>query len=384
MNNKENYNNQNTIYSLEEIMKVDNNINNNKPPKKNIIKEILSDKLFLIILIILILIMSCLIVYKAYILKNEVEKYENLIVNVKKEEKDIKVYSDSEKEEVVRKGAISNYINCLNSSIDTDNIPDNINGIITEINNFYNENENYFAYVYKDIYTGFTVSYNENQSIFAASAIKAPTDIYIYEKASTGEIDLNEKLTYTSLYHSNGSGVLKEKEFNTSYDVRTLLEYSTITSDNAAHNMMMDRYGRENMYSFWKEKGTTYIFSTNTNWGDFSAKDASIYMEELYNFYVNNDEYGKEVMNNFLKSYPKFITNDEASDIASKSGWSGSSLHDAAIIFVDNPYIVIALSNMGATDNYQEYFDKVSELSYKLHTEYWKYKIDSCENIKMY
>lgn len=31
MNNKENYNNQNTIYSLEEIMKVDNNINNNKP-----------------------------------------------------------------------------------------------------------------------------------------------------------------------------------------------------------------------------------------------------------------------------------------------------------------------------------------------------------------
>ena len=131
MNNKENYNNQNTIYSLEEIMKVDNNINNNKPPKKNIIKEILSDKLFLIILIILILIMSCLIVYKAYILKNEVEKYENLIVNVKKEEKDIKVYSGSEKEEVVRKGAISNYINCLNSSIDTDNIPDNINGIIT-------------------------------------------------------------------------------------------------------------------------------------------------------------------------------------------------------------------------------------------------------------
>lgn len=125
MSKEGNYNNQNTIYSLEEIMKVDNN-NNNKPPKRNIIKEILLDRIFITILIILILIMSCLIVYKAYILKNEVEKYENLIVNVKKEEKDIKVYSDNKESKEVRKGAMSDYINCLNSSIDTDNIPDSI------------------------------------------------------------------------------------------------------------------------------------------------------------------------------------------------------------------------------------------------------------------
>lgn len=380
MNNNDN---QNTIYSLEEIMKIENN---NKPPrkKKNIIKDIITDRLFITIIIILILIMSCLIVYKACILKSKVEEYEDLIINVKKEEKEIKVYSSKDSNKEVRKGAISDYINCLNIPLDIDSIPDSIKTIITDINNFYNEDENYFAYVYKDIYTGFTVSYNENQSIFAASAIKAPTDIYIYEKASTGDIDLNEKLTYTAPYYSNGSGVLKEKELNTSYDIRTLLGYSTITSDNAAHNMLMDKYGRENMYSFWKDKGTTYIFSTNTNWGDFSAKDASIYMEELYNFYINSDEYGKEVMNNFLKSYPKFISSSEKYDIASKSGWSGSSLHDAAIVFADNPYIVIALSNTGASDNYQEYFDKVSELSSKLHNEYWRYKIDNCENIKKY
>ena len=40
--------------------------------------------------------------------------------------------------------------------------------------------------------TGFSISYNEEQAIFAASTIKAPKDIYIYEMASQGKINLND------------------------------------------------------------------------------------------------------------------------------------------------------------------------------------------------
>ena len=29
-------------------------------------------------------------------------------------------------------------------------------------------------------------------------------------------------------------------------------------------------------------------------------------------------------------------------------------------------------------------FNKVNDLAYNLHTEYWKYKINSCEKIKQY
>ena len=121
-----------------------------------------------------------------------------------------------------------------------------------------------FAYTYKDIYTGFTVSYNANQNIFAASSIKAPTDIYVYEMASLGKINLDDALTYTANYYNNGSGVLKSKPVNTNYTIRTLLEYSTVTSDNAAHNMLMDAYGRENMLRFWQEKGTTAYLPRQT------------------------------------------------------------------------------------------------------------------------
>ena len=70
--------------------------------------------------------------------------------------------------------------------------------------------------------------------------------------------------------------------------------------------------------------------------------------------------------------------------VANKTGWSGYSQHDASIIFADNPYIVVALSNLGDTGNYNGYFNKVNDLAYKLHTEYWKYKMDECSDIDQY
>ena len=37
----------------------------------------------------------------------------------------------------------------------------------------------------------------------------------------------------------------------------------------------------------------------DTIWGTASANDAAIYMEELYNFYINNNEYGNKLMEYF-------------------------------------------------------------------------------------
>ena len=149
----------------------------------------------------------------------------------------------------------------------------------------------YFAFKYKDIYTGFSVGYNENQNIFTASTIKGPKDIYIYEMASQGKINLDEKLSYTGAYSNTGAWVLNSFGFNSKHTVRDLLKYSTVSSDNAAHNMLMDHFGRENMLSFWRGLGTTAIFTDNNNWGVTNAHDASIYMEELYRFYIENEKY---------------------------------------------------------------------------------------------
>ncbi len=351
-----------------------------KEPKKK-----LNGSIFLSIIFVATFLSVCVLVVKTFVYGEKIDEYEEVFTEIeKKNEESIIVYEGKEIDsEVLKKVAATELISCINSKVPADNLPDSIKNKINEINNYYNRSNNYFAYSYKDIYTGFTVSYNANQNIFSASSIKAPKDIYIYEMASEGKINLDEELTYTGNYVNSGSGVLKNKPVNTKYTVRTLLEYSTVTSDNAAHNMLMDRFGRENMLKFWSEKGTTGIFTLQTNWGVTNAHDATIYMEELYRFYASNDEYGNALMNNFLNSYPKFIKGKNNWKVASKSGWAGTALHEVTIVFADNPYILVALSNLGDKE-YQSYFDTVNELTYQLHEEYWKYKMEKCNNIKQY
>ena len=354
--------------------------------KKNKIIEILSDKKVIMIMMILSLIFTSMITFKVFYLKDKVTEYESFFVKIEEKQATQAVIKTEEgiPLEKLKKVAALELVNCINEKISEEEVPDSIKEIIEDINNYYNQSNDYFAFAYKDIYTGFMVSYNENQNIFTASTIKAPTDIYIYEMASKGDISLDEELVYTGNYYSTGSGVLKNKEFNTKYDIRTLLNYSIEHSDNAAHNMLIDRYGRENMLNFWKEKGINAIFTANNNWGVTNAHDAVIYMSELYNFYIDNKEYGEEAMNNFLIANPKFIKGKNNYQVANKSGWSGTAIHDVSIVFANNPYIVVALSNLGETDYYPNYFYRANNYAYRLHTAYWKYKMDKCGKIIQY
>lgn len=341
---------------------------------------------YLSILLSLIFVFTSITVIKTFYLRSRVNEYENMILEIGfKDSTDIVVENEDVDSVILSKmSAADKLVNCIGSSIKTDEIPDNILAIINNIKNYYDQSNDYFAFKYVDLYTGFSVQYNENQQIFAASAIKAPKDIYLYEMASVGKIDLNEKLTYTSGYYNTGSGLLKNTQFNKQYSVKTLIEYSTVHSDNAAHNMLMDKFGRENMLAFWKNKGTDAIFTQNNNWGVINAHDASIYMKELYRFYLENSEYGETLMSNFIKAHPSFIVGKDKYVVANKSGWSGSAIHDVAIVFAKNPYIVIGLSNLGNTDYYMNYFNKINDLAYQLHIEYWKYKMSICNSTSQY
>ena len=347
--------------------------------KKKYFKHLIPISLFILVFVSFITIKNYSYSYKLDQYEDDVKTYDKNI------DATVKVYEGNDLNyDSYTNNAANSLVNCINSKVDTNNIPENIQNVIDKINKYYNESNNHFAFAYKDLYTGFSVTYNESQQVFTASTIKAPTDLYIYEMASQGKVDLDEELTYTSYYYNPKSGKLKYNPFNTKYTVRELLRLSTVYSDNAAHNMLEDKFGRVNMLNFWKEKGTEYIFTQNTNWGVLNAHDAVIYMEELYNFYLTNEEYGGAVMENFKNASPKFIKGKNDYPIANKSGWGNTSIHDVSIIFAENPYIVVALSTLGKTEIYESYFKNANDLAYELHTEYWKYKTESCNNIKQY
>ena len=205
--------------------------------------------------------------------------------------------------------------------------------------------------------------------------------IYLYEQAEKGLINLDEKLLYTPFYYNTGTGVLKNRKFNEFYTIRELISYAIIPSDNAAHNMLMDNFGREGMYNFWSEKGTKSIFKQYSNWGVINANDATIYMKELYDYYNTDTELANELMKNFTDVTFKPLANVNKNIIvANKSGWSGSAFHDVAIIFDNNPYILVVLSNTGIS-GYNYLFNLTNELVGQLHNQYWDLKYNVCNEI---
>lgn len=335
----------------------------------------------LLILGIIIVVLTSLSVYASYALQEKVDEYEDYFFEIdKKESTEIKVASTKQNNTSYQEDSkASKIVSCMQSSVTMEELPESVTTIINEINTYYNESKNRFAFKYVDIYTGFSVSYNENQKIFTASTIKAPTDIYIYEQASQGLVDLDEELLYTEKYYNDGAGYIKLGPINKLYTIRELVHNSAYYSDNIAHTMLMDRFKRQNLLEFWQEKGTEAIYTQNTIWGLTNAHDAAIYMNELYDFYENNEEYGTELMNNFIDNGGQFFTAPEGLKSANKSGCAGSTMHDISIVFDENPYILIALSNLGCL-NAGDYFDIVSDYGYRLHKAYWEYKVESCMN----
>ena len=317
--------------------------------------------------------------YREELIKKEQEMF------YEKGNPNIEYYNEElNKIEVDQNIAISEVIACYQNGLSEDKVSAEIKSYAEELKSLYDKDNAYFSFLYQDIYSGFTVSYNESSPIFTASTIKAPGMIYLYEMASKGEIDLNEKLVYSSNFYSGGSGVLKTKEVGTSYSVEELIQYAIHHSDNVAYAMLMNRFKRENVLNFWTGLGTKNIYTLNTIWGVTSAKDAAIYMRELYRFSQENKEYGSKLLEYFKNAEWKLLTNKNGEfNTANKGGWSGDAIHDVAIVFEENPYILVVMSNLGER-SYANLFKKTSELVGSLHEEYWKYKKELCGNINLY
>ncbi len=334
------------------------------------------------IIVILIFVLFIYLLDTTYAYQEELFNYDVLNMENKGME-EVKVYNKNSFI-INNSSALDEKFSCYNQKVIVNDLPSSLLVKIDELNNLFKSSEEHFSFLYKDIETGFVVSYNEDAHIFTASTIKAPAMIYLYEKASLGEIDLDEKLIYDGSYYSEGSGILKDKNLNTYYTVRELIEYAIIYSDNIAYAMLMKRFKREDMYNFWTNLGTKDIFKYDTIWGYTSAKDGAIYMEELYKFYLGNDKYGSVLLDLFKNAKWKMISNkNESFNTANKGGWSDENFHDVAIVFEKNPYILAIMSKTGE-GNYDNLFKKTSNLVGQIHEEYWRYKEEVCDKIKQY
>lgn len=127
--------------------------------------------------------------------------------------------------------------------------------------------------------------------------------------------------------------------------------------------------------------GTKSIFKQYSNWGVTNANDATIYMKELYDYFNTDTVLSNELMQYFTNVDFKPLSNKDGQyNTTNKSGWSRTAFHDAAIVFDDNSYILVVLSNTGISD-YTYLFNLTSKVVGQLHEEYWQLKYSTCQEI---
>lgn len=238
---------------------------------------------------------------------------------------------------------------------------------------------------YEDLNSENIYTYNQEEKYFIASIIKAPYCMYLYDLASQGKCDLDEIFVFLPEDIKDGTGELKEMEFlideatdepiPIELTMRELMGYAIKNSDNTAMELLRDRYNYIGYTEYAMELGLNYKEDISYIVdGQLTAKDAGIYAKSLYDFFETN-EYGPELKAIMMETGNKMIATD--SPMARKYGWAENSFHDMAVVYAENPYVLVILTNhdTGKREDY-ELFGDISLTLEKLQQEKYDEIVD--------
>ena len=249
------------------------------------------------------------------------------------------------------------------------------------------------SFYYRDLHTGYTLSYESDNIMYAASLVKAP---YVYTMLQTvaefeynkrtfdaegnplydeegnplfegahpnldeeGNIiylereekyDLNRLWTYNAEEMMvEGSGAIRKMEDGAQLSYLELARYALQYSDNIAFAEIRKMFGYTEYYAMG-------VKGTSKGYMKLSADDCGLFLDAIYTFMETNETYGammKEAMMNSAHTVmiPVAVS---PTPCAHKYGWDTDSYHDMAIVYDEHPYILVImtdLDNGGATEN---------------------------------
>lgn len=234
----------------------------------------------------------------------------------------------------------------------------------------------------KDLARGYEWSYHADDLFPAASLIKLPIMVGVFEKIQRGQLSLYSKLKLRRTTRMGGSGSLKWSRDGTTYTVRYLLEKLIKESDNTAMMLLLDEVGIGFLQQFFPQMGLVYTeinpeglslssdFVRSENYT--TAREMGTLLERIYRGEVVNG-FASELMIDILKR--KRARSRLAKhlppgwQIAHKTGLLRRSCHDAAIVFSPNgDYVMVALT--GRVDSYPSAKDFIARLGRTTYKHY--------------
>jgi beta-lactamase class A len=238
-----------------------------------------------------------------------------------------------------------------------------LNSLEKQIRDYVGQDINNFGMVYYDINSKTAIEINSDKQFVAASTIKVPINMLMFDMIADKKIDINEKLQYIEVDYEDGAGILQGSDLSNPISIKTLSEYSIIYSDNIAINMLLRKVGNENRYNFIEET----VGHAIEHEGNYTTpKDSFKILERLY---TNPDK--NKYYNDIIETMKKTEFHDRINKyipkeiVAHKIGDYAEYVNDMGIVYTEKPYI-LAVFTKDMPEAY-ETIGQVSKIIYEAH-----------------
>ncbi len=241
----------------------------------------------------------------------------------------------------------------------------------------------------RDLNTGYDAGFNARTSMPAASTIKLPVMVAVFEALEAGRFDLNREVTLLSQDKDFGSGELSDAPEGTTYSVSDLLDKMIDVSDNTATNMLIRLIGRRTINLDMRELGlaTTRLRSdvrTDVWSVRASLRTSPADLVQLLTLMAKGqlvDEWSSNEMIAILEAdqYNTLLPEPLPADIpiAHKTGSFFDTLNDAGIVYASNaPYVIVVMTTaLPSQDLGRQFIHRISRLAYsdELHFAKWRH-----------
>jgi beta-lactamase class A len=229
-----------------------------------------------------------------------------------------------------------------------------------------------------DLSTGYSLGVNAGASMPAASTIKIPVMVEVFEQLQAGRFDLDRRVVLRAADKDWGSGELCDAAAGTSYPVSELLEKMIDISDNTATNMLIRLVGRRSINASMHDLGLAHTRLADDirtdGWGvrrqlrTSPADLVRLLMLMAHRRLV--DEWSSNEMISILEQdeYNTLLPEPLPDDvpIAHKTGSFFDTLNDAGIVYADNaPYVIAVMTTALPSQSLgRTFIHSISKLAY--------------------
>jgi beta-lactamase class A len=208
-----------------------------------------------------------------------------------------------------------------------------------------------------DLSTGYTVGYNANASMPAASTIKVPVMVEVFRQLEGGTFDLERRMTLLGSDKDYGSGDLCDAPVGSTFAVEELLEKMIDVSDNTATNMLIRLVGRSRINATMENLGLQHTRLTSdvrtSSWAvRQTLRSSPADMVKLLSLMAKRelvDEWSSNEMIQILEAdqintlLPEPLPDDVP--VAHKTGSFFDTLNDVGIVYEENaPYVIAVMT----------------------------------------